>query len=51
MPGSSFGLGSHQIMYEAKDAAGYTSKCIFNIQITAPKLKPAKKLKSNKFHK
>lgn len=36
-PGNFFGLGSHQIVYEAKDAAGYKSRCTFKIVVNAPK--------------
>jgi HYR domain len=37
IPGNYFGLGSHQIIYEAKDAAGYRSRCVFKIIVNAPK--------------
>ncbi|CRK94785.1 CLUMA_CG008279, isoform A [Clunio marinus] len=35
--GSLFGLGSHQIIYEAQDAVGYKSRCAFKVIVSAPK--------------
>lgn len=37
VPGSLFGLGSHQIIYEARDAAGYTNRCSFKVVVNAPR--------------
>ena len=36
-PGSLFGLGSHQIIYQAHDAAGYKSRCTFKVVVNAPR--------------
>ncbi|XP_063698079.1 uncharacterized protein LOC134829016 [Culicoides brevitarsis] len=35
--GNHLGLGTHLITYEAKDAAGFASRCTFKIVINAPK--------------
>lgn len=51
MAGSLFGLGSHQIIYEARDAAGYKNRCTFKIVINAPRREGLKlPIKNNKFY-
>lgn len=35
--GNHLGLGTHLITYEAKDAAGFSSRCTFKIVINVPK--------------
>ncbi|XP_070501322.1 uncharacterized protein [Chironomus tepperi] len=51
IPGSLFGLGSHQIIYEARDAAGYKTRCTFKIIVNAPKYSGLKlPIKNNKFY-
>ncbi|KAG5677773.1 hypothetical protein PVAND_007504 [Polypedilum vanderplanki] len=51
LPGTLFGLGSHQIIYEARDAAGYKTRCTFKIIVNAPKHSGLKlPIKNNKFY-
>lgn len=35
VPGNYFGVGSHQITYEARDYAGYKTKCQFKVLVSA----------------
>lgn len=39
VPGTYFSSGSHQIVYEAYDLAGYSTKCTFKIIVNVPKFK------------
>ncbi|CAD7082561.1 unnamed protein product [Hermetia illucens] len=36
IPGNSFAVGSHQIVYVARDQVGYTARCVFKLLVNVP---------------